>query len=166
MQTLKILDLLETAVLSLRLDGVGKESISRPNVDFEIGDKSLVFEISVGESEAFPETETSVRSRRVAAIVVSGRLGEGTTRIDRVAQGLVDLFALYNPKRWKGFASTERVFQSFDLNGGGETLKRSAALVAGVRKTAPGIYDGRVKSTVFIDLDVWEERYGGTGTMD
>ncbi|MBR2003878.1 MAG: hypothetical protein IJ991_06825, partial [Thermoguttaceae bacterium] len=77
MQTLKILDLLETAVLSLRLDGVGKEAISRPNVDFDVGDKSLVFEISVGESEAFPETETSVRSRRVAAIVVSGRLGEG-----------------------------------------------------------------------------------------
>lgn len=154
MQTSKIYDLLERAVLSLRLDGITRDDVKRPNVEFCADGKPLFFELYVGDDAPRIDTETSAVSRRVASIVIVGELGEGTERLERIARGIVDIFATYNPRRFKGFSDIERVFSSSQLNGGGRVAARSNVYVEGVRATAPGIFDGRVKVTVFIDLEV------------
>lgn len=154
MQTSKIYDLLERVVLSLRLDGITRDDVKRPNVEFCADGKPLFFELYVGDDAPQIDTETSVISRRVASIVIVGELGEGTERLERIARGIVDVFATYNPRRFKGFSTVERVFASTELNGAGRVAARSTAYVVGVRSTAPGIFDGRVKTTVFLDLEI------------
>lgn len=161
MQTAKIYDFLQETILSLGLDGVSPNEIKRPNVAFNADDKPLFFEIYVGDDAPQTDTETSVISRRVASIVIVGKLGEGTERVERIARGVVDVFATYNPRRFQGFATVERVFVSPLLCGGGRAATRSTCCVVGVRSSAAGIYDGRVKASVFIDLEISTGAFNG-----
>lgn len=154
MQTSKIYDLLEHVVLSLGIKGITRDDVKRPNVEFIADGKPLFFEIHVGDDAPQIDTETSVISRRVASIVIVGEFGEGTERVERIARGVVDMFAAYNPRRFKGFSDIERVFSSSQQDGGGRVAALSKVYVVGVRSSAPGIFDGRVKATVFIDLEI------------
>ena len=111
MRSKYVLDFLERAILALKIRGIGPREIVRPNTLVDVGASALYFETFASDFSTRADTEKSVKTRCVGAIVVTGRRGEGIERVDAIAQALVDLFSSYNKNRFCGWTARERVFR-------------------------------------------------------
>ena len=152
MRSKYVLDFLERAILALKIRGIGPREIVRPNSLVDVGSCDLYFETFASDFSTRAETEKSVKTRCVGAIVVSGRRGEGIERVDAIAQALADLLSSYNKNRLCGWTTRERIFAN-SLN-----QLASRVYVVGVERSNGLVADGRYKTKISVQLEIFEER--------
>ncbi len=146
-----VLDFLERAVLSLKIRGIGSREIVRPNALVDVGSSALYFETFASDFSTSSDTEKSVKTSCVGAIVVSSARGEGIDRVDAVAQALVDLFSSYNENRFSGWTSRDGIYLDFGRQ------KASRVYVVGVERSNGLVVDGRYKTKISVRLEIFEE---------
>ena len=130
------------------LDDVERLLVYFPNEPLpdNVNDADLYFCVYCGGEFPAIETEKTTVSNIVGSIVLNGKINIGIDFLDKIADQIMTLFSPTNPRREKGF-----------------TLNREKGLVerfyvTSVERTAPGFDEGRLKITMFINFDVFEER--------
>ncbi len=108
----------------------------------------LYFEISVSGQDYHLETEASTFSSALASIVIVGKRNTGAGRLDDLAEHFVQMFSPIDPVG-RNFSRSLYVEES---------EKVTYVYVKNVERSEAGIYDGRYKLTIFISLDVYEDR--------
>jgi hypothetical protein len=151
MRSTYVLDFLERAVLALKIRGVGSNAVVRPNTLVDVGALPLYFETFASDFSTSSDSENSVVTRCVGAIVVSGPRGEGIDRVDAAAQALLDLFSSYNEKRLRGLTSRDRIYSN------PRARKVARVYVVGAERSNGLVADGRYKTKISVRLEIYEE---------
>ncbi|MBR0224660.1 MAG: hypothetical protein IJL92_01250 [Thermoguttaceae bacterium] len=144
MQRERILEYLRAALTTLFRDVVVSAPIVGPNELAEVADSPLFFEVYASEREVLRETERDVVVCATGAIVANARLGEGSSRLDAVADRIARFFAQGRPGA-RGFSETDY------------TGRRALVYPTSVRRATPEVVDGRYKTTIQIDFEIFEE---------
>ncbi len=148
-----LLDLLTDAALALRLPGVTRETIARPNELPETSDSEFRFEVYVEDFNAVPDSELSSASVGCGVIVASAPLGSGSDRLDAVANALVDIVRLWRVQPFRNMVVTESLFREKKVK------RESRVYVAGVDRSNGLVVDGRYKVNIVVQFEIYEEDY-------
>ena len=114
----------------------------------EINSSDLFFEISVSGQDYHVETEVSTSSSAIASIVIVGNRNVGAGRLDDIAEKFVKMFSPIDPM---GRVFSRSLFVD-------ESDKVSYLYIKNVERSEAGIYDGKYKLTIFISLEIYEDR--------
>ncbi|MGI6401895.1 MAG: hypothetical protein ACOX0A_07285 [Thermoguttaceae bacterium] len=127
-----------------------------PNEIGDFADVELFFQIGATERGVERETERTVVLRCDGAIVVNARLGDGVEELDAVVERIERFFAPNAPGA-KGFSTSraKNVARPDARAAKGEA--RKLGYVTRVRRGSPEIVDGRCKTTVHIEFEIYEE---------
>ncbi len=147
----RVLDFLTRSIINLGIPGVSDQNFALPNVEFDISGKDLVFELNVSELEEVQETEHTTTTQGYGTIVISGLYGEGTGRLDAIANAICEAFSITNPRQVKAFRESKPIF------GWNLRRKNSRAYITGAKRSEIGVEEGRCKVTVTVNFEIFEE---------
>ena len=116
----------------------------------EIASMDVFFEIANTGRTWTRETEESTLSTTVCSIIINGRQNKGVGTVDKIADALLAYFAPLNPALRNGFTFID------DTNG-----VISRAYVTEASRSESGTHNSRFKVTVFITLEIYEEKSYG-----
>lgn len=114
----------------------------------DANNSELFFEISVSGQDYHLETEVSTFSSAIASIVIIGKRNVGAGRLDDIAEKFVKMFSPIDPMG-RNFSRSLYV---------DESDKVSYLYIKHVERSEAGIYDGKYKLTIFISLEIYEDR--------
>ena len=138
-----ILDYLRAAIRALCKDGVVPASVVAPNEVADVADAPFFAEVYVEERDARRETERGRVSRVVGIVVLNARLGEGAARLDAAAERVARFFEPGAPGV-RGFTARDGT-------------RRALVYPSGVRRATPEVVDGRYKTSVAVEFEIFEE---------
>ena len=116
----------------------------------EIASTDVFFEIANTGRTWTRETEESTLSTTVCSIIINGRQNTGIGAVDTIADALVDNFTPLNPATRNGFTFVDEARGVV-----------SRAYVTETSRSESGTYNGRFKVTVFITLEIFEDKHNG-----
>ena len=116
----------------------------------EIASNELFFEIANTGRTWSRETEESTLSTTVCSIIINGRQNKGIGAVDKIADALLSYVAPLNPSLRNGFTFIDETSGVV-----------SRAYVTEVSRSESGIHNGRFKVTVFVTLEIFEEKHNG-----
>ena len=137
----RILEYLRAGLQTLQKDGA--LVIVAPNVVADVGDAAYFIETYVSERDACLETERGIKTRVDGVVVLNSRLGDGAARLDAAADCVARFFEPGSPGA-RGFTA---------LDG----TRRALVYPAGVRRGTPEVVDGRCKTSVAVEFEIFEE---------
>lgn len=120
-----------------------------PNEPIDALDASsgVYFEAFVSGRDLIRETETAYESAAVGTIVVTGTQNEGTELLDNIAEDLIWQFSPDNPSDGDDFTEVDAT-----------TGRKARVYTTGVKRSEMGIIDNRLKITIFVTFDIYEEK--------
>lgn len=151
-ETLK--EFLREVVLSLGIPGVDSSSFGLENSVRDAANADIFFDLTVLSKSAVKQVTEISTVRPVTGIIgVSVPFGEGSERVDRIVEGLLDVFSPYNPRRKELVVSeTVPIFQ------GGFSKKRRVARATNVELTSGYAVNGRYGVNLYVHFEINEER--------
>lgn len=138
-----ILDYFRAALHALRKEGIVLEAVVAPNEIADVADTSFFAEVYIEERDARRETERDRVSRVVGVVVLNARLGAGAARLDAAANRVARFFGPDAPGG-RGFVAHEG-------------KRRALVYLTGARRGTPEVVDGRYKTSVAVEFEIFEE---------
>lgn len=111
-------------------------------------DAELFFEVAISGQDYSLETETSTSSSAIASVVIVGKRNTGCSKLDEIAETFI---ATFSPIGKSGVNFNRSLFVDDSEN-------ISYLYIKNVERSEAGIYDGKYKLTIFISLEIYEDR--------
>ena len=137
----RILEYLRAGLRTLQKGGA--LVVVAPNEVADVGNAEFFLETYVAERDACLETERGVKSRVDGVVVLNARLGEGAARLDAAAERVARFFEPGAPGA-RGFTARDGT-------------RRALVYPTGVRRATPEVVDGRYKTSVAVEFEIFEE---------